>query len=64
MSAQHIAGFPVEEILMAAVAAAAPLIALIGWEIKDRVRRLQTRVRGENNAPATHQPSKYQPPIA
>ncbi|GAB3814085.1 hypothetical protein [Kribbella italica] len=45
MPAQHIAGFPVEEILLAATAAAAPLIALIGWEIKDRVRRLRAVVR-------------------
>jgi hypothetical protein len=72
MPAQHIAGFPVEEILLAA-AAAAPLIALIGWEIKDRVRRVRTFVRGENNAPttnrglnnapATNEPNKYQPPV-
>lgn len=64
MPAQHIAGFPVEELLLAATAAAAPLLALLGWEIKDRVRRLQTRVRGENNAPTTRQPNKYQPPVA
>lgn len=63
MPAQHIAGFPVEEILLAATAAAAPLIALIGWEIKDRLRRLQSRLRGENNAPALNQPNKYQPPV-
>jgi len=44
MSAQHIAGLPVEEILLAAVATAAPLIALIGWEIRDRVRRMRRRL--------------------
>ncbi|MEV6287246.1 hypothetical protein [Kribbella sp. NPDC051770] len=64
MPAQHIAGFPVEEILLAATAAAAPLIALIGWEIKDRLRRLRSRFRPENNAPLANQPNKYQPPIA
>ncbi|MGC4943653.1 hypothetical protein [Kribbella sp. DT2] len=64
MPAQHIAGFPVEELLLAATAAAAPLLALLGWEIKDRVRRLRTRVRGENYAPSTRQPNKYQPPIS
>jgi len=45
MSAQHIAGLPVEEILLAAAAAAAPMIALIGWEIRDRVNRLRRAVR-------------------
>ncbi len=64
MSAQHIAGFPVEEILLAATAAAAPLVALIGWEIRDRVRRLRSLVRRPNNAPATRLPNKYQPPVA
>jgi len=48
MPAQHIAGFPVEEILLAALAAATPMIALIGWEIRDRVRRL----RGKLSRPA------------
>ena len=38
----HIAGLPVEEILLAA---AAPLIALIGWEISNRVKRLKALVR-------------------
>jgi hypothetical protein len=45
MSAQHIAGLPVEEILLAAIAAAAPLIALIGWEISSRIKRLTAFVR-------------------
>jgi hypothetical protein len=44
MPAQHIAGMPVEEILLAALAAATPMIALIGWEIRDRVRRLRTKL--------------------
>ncbi len=45
MVALHIAGLPVEEILLAAVAAASPLIALIGWEISSRVKRLRSLVR-------------------
>jgi hypothetical protein len=44
MPAQHIAGMPVEEILLAALAAATPMIALIGWEIRDRVRRLRRKL--------------------
>ena len=44
MPAQHIAGLPVEEILLAAFAAATPMIALIGWEIRDRVRRLRDKL--------------------
>jgi hypothetical protein len=44
MSAQHIAGLPVEELLVAAVAAS-PLIALIGWEIRDSVQRLRRLLR-------------------
>ncbi|HET6296756.1 MAG TPA: hypothetical protein VFG33_25440 [Kribbella sp.] len=45
MSALHIAGLPVEEVLLAAAAAIAPLIALIGWEIRDRMNRLRRAVR-------------------
>ncbi|MFI7060524.1 hypothetical protein ACIBL3_06045 [Kribbella sp. NPDC050124] len=45
MIALHIAGLPVEEIVLAAVAAAAPLIALIGWEISSRVKRFKAFVR-------------------
>ena len=41
MVALHIAGLPVEEVLLAAIAAASPLIALIGWEISSRVKRLR-----------------------
>ncbi|GAA1651529.1 hypothetical protein GCM10009744_49070 [Kribbella alba] len=41
MSAQHIAGLPIEELLLAAIATATPLIALITWEIRDRLRRLR-----------------------
>jgi hypothetical protein len=46
MPAQHIAGLPVEEILLAALAAATPMIALIGWEIRDRLRRLRRKLSG------------------
>ena len=45
MVALHIAGLPVEEILLAAVAAASPLIALVGWEISARIKRLKAWVR-------------------
>ena len=41
MVALHIAGLPVEEVLLAAVAAASPLIALAGWEISARIKRLK-----------------------
>ena len=44
MVAQHIAGLPVEEVLLAAVAAASPVIALIGWEISSRFKRLKDRL--------------------
>jgi len=50
MSALHIAGLPVEEILLAAGAAIAPLIALIGWEIRDRLTRLRQAV-GRTSSP-------------
>jgi hypothetical protein len=46
MVALHIAGLPVEEVLLAAVAAASPLIALVGWEVTARFKRLTARVRG------------------
>lgn len=51
MPAQHIAGLPVEEVLLAAFAAAAPMIALIGWEIRDRVRRLRRRLSNSSTDP-------------
>ncbi len=44
--AQHIAGLPVEELLLAGLAAATPMIALIGWEIRDRVKRLRRKLSG------------------
>ena len=44
MIALHIAGLPVEEVLLAAVAAASPLIALVGWEISARIKRLKAFV--------------------
>jgi hypothetical protein len=43
MVVQHIAGLPVEEVLLAALAAAGPVIALIGWEISSRIKRLKNR---------------------
>ena len=56
MIAQHIAGLPVEEILLAAVAAASPLIALIGWEISSRVKRLKCLVRRRAVTPQPEPP--------
>jgi hypothetical protein len=53
MPAQHIAGLPVEEILLAAIAAATPMIALIGWEIRDRVRRLRQKLRQKPSGSTT-----------
>jgi hypothetical protein len=44
MVALHIAGLPVEEVLLAAIAAASPLIALVGWEISARIKRLKAFV--------------------
>ena len=43
MVVQHIAGLPVEEVLLAALAAAGPVIALIGWEISSRIKRVKDR---------------------
>lgn len=51
MVAQHIAGLPVEEVLLAALAAAGPVIALIGWEISSRIKRLKARVGRHGNGP-------------
>ncbi|TDD27247.1 hypothetical protein E1218_11015 [Kribbella turkmenica] len=45
MIAFHIVGLPVEELLLAAVAAASPVIALVGWEISSRVKRFKAFVR-------------------
>lgn len=58
MPALHIAGLPVEEVLLAAAAAAAPMVALIGWEIRDRVRRLRGKLSrsGTDPAPAPEVP--------
>jgi hypothetical protein len=48
----HIAGLPVEEVLLAAIAAASPLIALVGWEISSRVKRLRAALRRDPTDPA------------
>jgi hypothetical protein len=42
---QHVAGFPVEELLGVAMVSAVPLLAFLGWEIADRVKRLRRGVR-------------------
>lgn len=51
MVALHIAGLPVEEVLLAAIAAASPLIALVGWELSARIKRLKARVRRQPAPP-------------
>ncbi|TDW18718.1 hypothetical protein [Kribbella kalugense] len=51
MVVQHIAGLPVEEVLLAALAAAAPVIALAGLEIRSRIKRLKAWVRRRGNPP-------------
>jgi hypothetical protein len=56
MVALHIAGLPVEEVLLAAVAAASPLIALIGWEISSWVKRLKTTLRRRGTTQAVTPP--------
>ena len=40
--AQHIAGLPVEEVLLAAAAGVAPMIALVGWEIRSRMKKIRS----------------------
>ncbi|MFK4083882.1 hypothetical protein ACI2LF_07235 [Kribbella sp. NPDC020789] len=52
MVALHIAGLPVEEVLLAAIAAASPLIALVGWEISSRMKRLRAALRRDPVDPA------------
>jgi len=52
MVVQHIAGLPVEEVLLAALAAAGPVIALIGWEITSRIKRLKDRWHSPTSAQA------------
>ncbi|GAA1112791.1 hypothetical protein GCM10009630_07370 [Kribbella jejuensis] len=43
MIGQHIAGLPVEEVLLAALAAAGPVIALAWLEVRARIKRLTDR---------------------
>ena len=43
MVVEHIAGLPVEEVLLAALAAAGLVIALAGLEIRSRIKRLKDR---------------------
>jgi hypothetical protein len=45
MTSLHIAGFPVEELLIVALVSAAPLLALVAMEVTDRVRRFRRAVR-------------------
>jgi hypothetical protein len=56
MVVEHIAGLPVEEVLLAALAAAAPLIALVGWEISARFKRLKARLLRRDKSPQTEDP--------
>ncbi|WP_350279432.1 hypothetical protein [Kribbella sp. HUAS MG21] len=57
MFVQHIAGLPVEEILLAALAAAAPVITLAVLEIRSRIKRLKRFLRRPATRP-THQPGR------
>ena len=45
MPTQHVAGFPVEELLGVALVTAAPMLAILGWEFADRVKRVRRGVR-------------------
>ena len=44
MLVQHIAGLPVEEVLLAALAAAGPVTALAWLELRARIKRLKDRL--------------------
>ncbi|MFC0625679.1 hypothetical protein [Kribbella deserti] len=44
MAPQHLAGLPIEEILLAGALTVAPMIAYLGWEISSRLKRLRTGV--------------------
>ncbi len=45
MTGLHVAGFPVEELLLVAFASAVPLLAYLGWEVADRAGRVRRAVR-------------------
>jgi hypothetical protein len=45
MTGQHVAGLPVEELVVVALASAAPLLAYLGWGIADRAGRFRRAVR-------------------
>lgn len=45
MTSLHIAGFPVEELLIVALVSAAPMLALVALELRSRVRRIVQAVR-------------------
>lgn len=45
MTLLHIAGLPVEELLIVALVTVAPLLTLIGLQIADRVRRIRLTLR-------------------
>lgn len=49
---QHLAGIPVEELLLAACVATAPLIALVSIEVRSRVTRLSRALRRTKSADA------------
>jgi hypothetical protein len=41
MTGLHVAGFPVEELLLVAFASAVPLLAYLGWGVAERVGRVR-----------------------
>ncbi|WP_157630740.1 hypothetical protein [Kribbella catacumbae] len=43
--AQHIAGLPIEELLLAGVAAALPMLALLAWQMKELISRIRRAIR-------------------
>lgn len=59
MVAQHIAGLPVEEVLLAALAAAAPAITLVVLEVRSRIKRLKRFLRGAVDL--SHSPTRPGP---
>ncbi|WP_328993858.1 hypothetical protein OG394_05755 [Kribbella sp. NBC_01245] len=48
MVPEHIAGLPIEEILLAVGLAIAPMLAYLGWEICSRFQRLRRRLTGQD----------------
>ena len=52
--AQHIAGFPVEELAIPVIASTAPLIAYLGCEASRHLTRLSRTVTGSDHSRTRH----------